>query len=94
MYWCDNDESKPQIGGLMARLTITLSDERHRALKEAAARRGTTVGRIVEESLEFFGIKTGDEAAALVALARERAHMTEVDAVELALRETRSVRER
>lgn len=78
----------------MARLTITLSDERHRALKEAAARRGTTVGRIVEESLEFFGIKTGDEAAALVALARERAHMTEVDAVELALRETRSVRER
>lgn len=78
----------------MARLTITLSDKRHRALKEAAARRGTTVGRIVEESLEFYGIKTGDEAAALVALARERARMTESDAVELSVRETRSVRER
>jgi hypothetical protein len=78
----------------MARLTITLSDERHRALKEAAARRGTTVGKIVEESLEFFGIKTGDEAAVLVALAREKARMSETDAVELAVREARAVRER
>jgi predicted transcriptional regulator len=42
----------------MARLTITLSPERHRALKEAAARRSKTIHRLVEESLDAYGIKT------------------------------------
>ncbi len=35
----------------MARLTITLSDERHRALKEAAAQRGRSIGELIEASL-------------------------------------------
>ena len=45
----------------MSRLTITLSEERHRALKEAAARRDTSMSRIIEESLEFYGVKAKEE---------------------------------
>ena len=75
-------------------MTITLSDRRHRALKEAAARRGKTIGSLVEESLEAYGIKTGGEAAALVARARERAGMTETSAMKLALEETKAHRRR
>ncbi len=78
----------------MSRLTITLSDRRHRALKEAAARRGKTIGSLVEESLDAYGIKTGGEAAALVARAREQAKMTESSAMKLALEETKAHRRR
>lgn len=72
----------------MARLSITLSDERHRALKEAAARRGVTIVRLIEESLEFYGIKTGSEAADLVRQARKCCALKEKDAMELAVSET------
>ena len=78
----------------MSRLTITLSDRRHRALKEAAARRGKTIGTLVEESLDAYGIKTSGEAAALVARAREQAKMTETSAMKLALEETKAHRRR
>ena len=78
----------------MSRLTITLSDCRHRALKEAAARRGKTIGSLVEESLDAYGIKTGSEAAALVARARGQAKMTETSAMKLALEETKAHRRR
>ena len=76
----------------MARLTITLSDERHRALKEAAARRNKSIGQIVEESLDFFGIKTIDDATRLVAQARRRAGKTEKQALRIGVRETRAAR--
>lgn len=72
----------------MARLTITLTDEKHRALKEAAARSGKTIGQIVEESLEFYGIKTDQQARALVARARRRANLSEKRALDIAVRET------
>ncbi len=78
----------------MSRLTITLSDRRHRALKEAAARRSKTIGSLVEESLDAYGIKTGGEAAALVARAREQAKMTETSAIKLAVEETKAHRRR
>lgn len=78
----------------MARVTIDLPDEIHRALKAAAARRGRTVGEIVEESLEQFGIKPTDEAEALVARARRTAGLTEEQALEIAVSETRSHRHR
>ncbi len=78
----------------MARLTISLSDRIHRALKEAAVRRGKTIGSLVEESLDAYGIKTTREAADLVARARERAGMKEADAMKLAVRETRAHRTR
>ena len=78
----------------MARLTITLSSERHRALKETAARRGKTIGSLVEESLDAYGIKTSSQAAALVARARQRSAMNEAEATRLAVRETKANRRR
>jgi len=76
----------------VARLTITLSEERHQALKEAAARRKTSIGRVIEESLDFYGIKTCDAAARLVARVRRRSKLDERAALDLALRETRAER--
>jgi Antitoxin ParD len=78
----------------MARLTITLSSERHRALKETAARRGKTIGSLVEESLDAYGIKTSSQAAALVARARQRSAMSEAEATRLAVQETKANRRR
>lgn len=78
----------------MARLTIKLSDERHRALREAALKRGKTIGQLIEESLEFYGIKTLQSAEKLVAKARERASMGESEALRLAEAETRAARRR
>jgi len=78
----------------VARLTITLSEARHRALKEAAARRKKSIGQIIEESLEFYGIKTAESAAELVAAARRRARRRQRQALELASKETRAERRR
>ena len=78
----------------MSGLTITLSDERHRALKEAAARRNTSIRRIIEESLDFYGVKTTESAAALVAPAGEGSGLTDDDAMALAVEETRAERRR
>ncbi len=76
----------------MARLTITLSDERHQALKEAAARRGKTLGELIDDCLAFYGIKTEAAAADLVARARGRSSLG-IDAAErLAVAETRAAR--
>ena len=78
----------------MARLTITLSDERHRALREAAAKRGKTIGQLIDESLEFYGIKSTRSAEQLVAKARARASLREADALRIAIAETRAARRR
>lgn len=78
----------------MARLTITLSEERHRALREAAVSRRKTIGQLVEESLEFYGIKTARSAERLVAKARARASLSEAEALRLAVAETRASRRR
>jgi len=78
----------------MARLTISLSDERHRALREAAVKRRKTIGQLIEESLEFYGIKTERSAEELVAKARASAALSEADAVRLAVTETRAARRR
>lgn len=77
----------------MRRLTITLDDQLHRALRETALRQGRTVTSVIEESLCLRGI--GDQAGArgLVANARERARMAPGNAVELAVGETRAKRE-
>ena len=78
----------------MARLTITLSDERHLALREAAMKRQKTIGQLIEESLEFYGIKTVRSAERLVAKARARASLSEAEALRLAVAETRASRRR
>jgi len=72
----------------LARLTITLPDALHRALKESAARRDTTIGELVSESLVFYGIKTADAADELVAAARAHSSLTEDEATALAVEET------
>ena len=77
----------------MPRLTITLSDEIHRAVKEAAARRGKTIRQLIEESLDFYGIKTMEKASFLVSKARKRAGLNETRALELAVDETRTERQ-
>ncbi len=78
----------------MPRLTIMLSPESHRALKETAAKRGTTIRSLVQESLDAYGIKTEAAAAELVARARKRSRMTEAEALRLAVEETRARRRR
>jgi len=78
----------------MARLTITLSNERHRALREAAVKRGKTIGQLIEESLEFYGIKSARSAEKLVAKARARAALSEAESLRIAVDETRADRRR
>jgi predicted transcriptional regulator len=76
----------------MARLTITLPDELHQALKEAAAKRRRSLGGLVAESLEAYGIKTEEQARDLVAKARKSAGLSEERALEVATDETRAAR--
>jgi hypothetical protein len=76
----------------MSRLTITLSEERYRALKEASARRNKTIGQLIDESLDFYGIKSQEDARELVRRARARAKLTENEAQALAQREIKAVR--
>jgi plasmid stability protein len=77
----------------MSRLTITLDDKVHQALKEAAARQGRSIGKIIEESLIVRGIKPMEQARELVAQARENSALSEGDALKLAVEETRSERQ-
>ena len=76
----------------MARLTITLPEGVHRALKEAAARRRRTIGDLIEESLALYGVKDDEAVSALVARARTHAAMDEREALKLAVKETRAAR--
>lgn len=78
----------------MSRLTITLDDALHQALKEAAARQGRSIGKIIEEGLLLRGIKPMASARELVARARQQACIDEAMAMELAVAETRSHRSR
>jgi predicted DNA-binding protein len=72
---------------VVARLTITLPDERHRALREVAARRGMAQGELIAESLEHYGVKPMEDAVALVRRARERSGLDETTALALAVDE-------
>lgn len=76
----------------MNRLTINLPAELHAALKAAAARRGKTIGTLVQESLEAYGIKPERDVRELVAAARARSGMPAEEAETLARDETRAIR--
>jgi len=78
----------------MTRLTITLDDALHRALKETAARQGRSIASIIEESLRLRGIQDQESARVLVARVRERAQLDPEAALELAVEETRAERKR
>lgn len=73
----------------MSRLTITIDDEIHRALKETAARQGRSIGTIVEESLRLRGIKPIKDARELIHRARSRAKCSREEADRIAVEETR-----
>ena len=76
----------------MSRLTITLSEARYRALKEASAQRDKTIGQLIDESLDFYGIKSRDDALALVHRARAQSKLTEDRALEVATQQVRALR--
>jgi hypothetical protein len=76
----------------MSRLTITLSEARYRALKEASAQRDKTIGQLIDESLDFYGIKSGDDARELVRRARAHSKLTEDQASKVAEAEVRAHR--
>jgi len=76
----------------MSRLTITLDDDLHRALKETAARQGRSISRLIEESLRLRGIQSTENARQLVERARSKAQCSEAEAVNLAVEETRAHR--
>jgi hypothetical protein len=63
-------------------MTITLSEERQRAAREAATRRGITTTALIGESLELAGIRTRESAARIVAQARGNCNVTDEEAME------------
>lgn len=76
----------------MRRLTITVSETRYKALKEVSARRGRTIGQLINESLASYGINGRDDAAALIRRARSHAKLSESAATKLAVNEARAYR--
>ena len=76
----------------MGRLTISLPDSIHSALKETAARKRTTIGDIIQESLALYGIKSDEQVEEIVARARRAAGLSEARAGTIAVRETRAER--
>ncbi len=78
----------------MSRLTITLDDELHRALKETAARQRRSITSIIEESLRLRGIQGQVSARALVEQARRHAQLDPDEAMKRAVEETRDARGR
>ena len=77
----------------MSRLTIALSEPRYRALKETAAQRGKTMGQLIDESLDFYGIKSNEQALDLVRRARARNALSEEQALALAQAEVQATRQ-
>ncbi|MBI2213380.1 MAG: CopG family transcriptional regulator [Acidobacteria bacterium] len=79
---------------MTTRLTIALPDEVHAALKETAARRKRTIGEIITDSLVQYGIKSDEQAGAIVARARRAANLSPSRANAVAARETATHRGR
>jgi len=72
----------------MSRLTITLSNDMHRAVKEAAARQGRSIASIIEEALKFRGLQPRTDVRKLVSEARANSKLSVEQAVQLAVDET------
>lgn len=68
-------------GTRMNRLTITLAEVRRRALKESTAQRRRTTDRLIDESLEFYGIKAREDAMEIVRPVRRRGRLSEDEAL-------------
>ena len=73
----------------MSRLTISISDDMHRALKEAAVRQGRSIGSIIEEGLHLRSIKPIEDARSLVKKARAHAALTDLEAIDTSIEESK-----
>ena len=73
-------------------LTINLSEEAKAALHQTATARGSSIDRVVQESLEVAGVLPNREASRLVDRARRNANLSEAEALEIAVAETRAAR--
>jgi hypothetical protein len=69
-----------------------LSEARYRALKEASAQRDKTIGQLIDESLEFYGIKPREDALDLVRRARARSKLNDKQALAVAQKQVKAVR--
>jgi hypothetical protein len=76
----------------MSRLTITLTEARYKALKEAAVQRDKTIGQLIDESLDFYGIKSRADARDLVRRARTRSKLPDDKALVVAQEHVVAVR--
>ena len=81
----------------MTRLTITLSDERHRQLKSRSALYGKSIAQLIEEDLAATDIRIREEGLRLLALAECNAEgvepaLSDEELMELAIEETHAVR--
>lgn len=82
----------PNWSEKLSRLTITIDDQLHQALKETAARQRRTIGSIIEESLRLRGIRTYESAQEIVRRVREASELDSDKALQLAVQETRQQR--
>lgn len=73
----------------MPRLTISLTDRMHRALKDSAVRQGSSMSAIIQESLELRGIIPSDAAIEIVSRAQSGSGLSNEEAMAIAVRETR-----
>ena len=76
----------------MSRLTITIDNQLHQALKETAARQRRSIGSIIEESLRLPGISTYEIDHEIVRRARVTSELDSDRALQLAVQETRQQR--
>lgn len=58
----------------------------------AAAQRDKTIGQLIDESLDFYGIKSREQALDLVRRARAHSQLSEEQALTLAQDEVRATR--
>ena len=77
--------AEPLHKSAMKRLSIALSPSRYVALKAAAVQRGKTMGQLIDESLDFYGIKSRDDALDLVRRARASSQLDDQQAMTTAL---------
>jgi hypothetical protein len=63
-------------------------------LKEASVQHDKTIGQLIDESLDFYGIKAREYARELVRRARARSQLAEDQALAVADQEVRAVRRR
>lgn len=76
----------------MSRLTITLLEARYRALNEAAVQRNKSIGQLIDESFDFYGIKLREQALDLMRRTRMRSALSETHSPALAPEEVQAVR--